>query len=230
MPPRNTIVVTGASRGLGRHICGRAVAAGWDVIGLARTAEPVDGVRMIACDVADAASVADAFKDVRRAENFFALINAAGIASMNLVLTTPPDTMARILNVNLLGTMLCAQQAGRLLARRKQGRIINFSTIAVTLALKGEAIYAASKAGVESFSRAYAREMGDHGVTVNCIAPGPIATDLIAKVPAASIAKIVAQQAIQKQAQPDDVWDIVSLLLNPAAAMITGDVFHIGGA
>jgi 3-oxoacyl-[acyl-carrier protein] reductase len=187
---------------------------------------------MVPCDVADFAGVEAAFRFVRaEAKNsFFGLVNAAGIASMNLVMMTPPETMVRLIGVNLLGCMYCSQQGGKLLARRGSGRIINFSTIAVPLALKGEAVYAASKAGVETFSRAFAREMGDHGVTVNCIAPGPIDTALIAKVPAANIERIVSQQIITRKAEPDDVWDTVSLLLSAAAGMVTGEVLHVGGA
>jgi len=226
-----TLVVTGASRGLGRHVCLRAAGEGYDVIGLARAVKPeIDGVRMISCDVGDPVQVAAAFREVRKAGNFYGLINAAGIASMNLILTTPPATMDRIIRVNLLGTMYCSQQGGRLLARKRLGRIVNFSTLAHSIALKGEAVYAASKGGVESFSRTFAREMGDHNVTVNCISPGPIDTDLIAKVPRSNIAMIVGHQIIQLQAVPEDVWNAVSLLLSPAASMVTGDVIHLGGA
>jgi 3-oxoacyl-[acyl-carrier protein] reductase len=229
-PSPPTIVVTGASRGLGRYLSERLVEAGHEVVGLARTIEHVPGVRMIACDVGDADAVTAAFAEIKRSKTFYALINAAGIASMNLVLMTPPETIERIVRTNLLGTIYCSQQAGRLLARRRRGRIINFSTIAVSLALKGEAVYAASKAGVETFSRTFAREMGDHDVTVNCIAPGPIDTALIAKVPADKIAAIIDRQAITRRGVPEDVWNIVSLLLDPRSSMVTGDVLHIGGA
>ena len=228
--PSRTMVVTGASRGLGRYLCGRLVEAGYAVIGLARNSDPLPGVRMISCDVGDPDAVAAAFSEVKRSKNLYGLINAAGIASMNLVLMTPPETIERIVRVNLLGTIYCSQQAGRLLARRRNGRIINFSTIAVPLALKGEAVYAASKAGVETFSRAFAREMGDHEVTVNCIAPGSIDTALIAKVASEKIDRVVARQAIARKAGPEDVWNIVSMLLSPQASMVTGDVLHIGGA
>jgi 3-oxoacyl-[acyl-carrier protein] reductase len=232
MRPSNgkTLAVTGASRGLGRHIASRAAAAGYNVIGLSRSIEPLDGVRMLACDVGDPESVAEAGRALRKEPDLYGFVNAAGIASMNLVFTTPPATMARIVRVNLLGTMLCCQMAGKLLARKGAGRIVNFSTIAVPLAIKGEAVYAGSKAGVETFSRAFAREMADHGVTVNCVAPGPIDTALIAKVPSESIGEIVSRQIIQRKGTPEDVWDIVSLLLEPAAGMITGEVLHVGGA
>jgi len=226
-----TLVVSGASRGLGRHICARAVEEGWNVIGLARNVEPLAGVHMIACDVGDFAQVEAAFREVKKLAkgSFYGLINAAGIASMNLFVLTPYTTMDRIVRVNLLGTMYCSQQGGKLLARQREGRIINFSTLAHSIALKGEAVYAASKGGVESFSRTFAREMGDHGVTVNCVSPGPVDTDLIAKVPDSNIRMIVGHQIIQRKAVAEDVWDAVSLLLSPAAKLITGDVLHIGG-
>lgn len=93
--------------------------------------------------------------------------------------------------------------------RQKQGSFINFSTIAVALALKEESVYAASKAGVESFSRTFAREMADFNVRVNCIAPGPIRTDLLRVITDDQIEKITSQQVIQKQFQKSDVCDLV---------------------
>jgi len=224
-----TLFVTGASRGLGRHIAERAVESGYRVVGLSRTTDFDAAFETISCDVTDAAAVHEAFRAYRRDDSVFGLVNAAGVASMNLVLTTPPDTTRRILETNTLGTIYASQAMGRLLARRRRGRIINFSTIAVSLALKGEAVYAASKAAVETFSRCFAREMADHGVTVNCVAPGPIDTALIAGVPKDKIAAIVDQQIIQSQAVPDHVWDAVSILLRDEASMITGEVLHIGG-
>jgi 3-oxoacyl-[acyl-carrier protein] reductase len=225
-----TVVVTGASRGLGRHICQRAMDAGYGVIGVARNVEPMSGARMLSCDVSDAEQVANLFRELRKETDLWGLINAAGVASMNLVLTTPPETIERIIRVNLVGTIFCNQHAGRLLVRRRAGRIINFSTIAVSLALKGEATYAGSKAGVEAFSRSFAREMGDHNITVNCISPGPIDTALISKVPSEKIERIVERQILARKGTAEDVWNVASLLLSSSANMITGEVIHIGGA
>jgi len=185
---------------------------------------------MRAADVTDPASVAAALADVRRDKGVYALINAAGIASLNLVLTTPAATIRRIIETNLLGTIFLCQQVAPALIRRGNGRIINFSTMGVPLAIKGEAIYVASKAGVEGFSRAFAREMSPHGVTVNIVAPGPIDTALIAKVPREKVDAVVRQQIIQRQAKPEDVWNIVSLLLSPESSMISGETIHVGGA
>ncbi len=226
----DTVVVTGASRGLGRYCADRLHEKGYRVVGLGRSASAGTPFEMRMADVTDAASVAEAFKDLRRDAGVYALVNAAGIASMNLVLTTPPDTVRRIVETNLLGTIYCCQQIAPALVRRSGGRIINFSTLGVPLGLKGEAIYVASKAGVEGFSRAFAREMAAHNVTVNTIAPGPIETALIATVPKDKIDAVVKQQIIQRQAEPSDVWNIVSLLLSPEAGMITGETIHVGGA
>ena len=113
--------------------------------------------------------------------------------------------------------------------RQKYGSFINFSTIAVALALKGESIYAASKAGVESFSRTFAREMADFNVRVNCIAPGPIPTDLLRGISENQIAKITSQQIIPKQFQKSDVCDLVELLIDERAASLSGQVLNVGG-
>ncbi len=114
--------------------------------------------------------------------------------------------------------------------RHKAGAIVNFSTIAVALGLKGESIYAASKAGVEGFSRAFAREMADFNVNVNCIAPGPIDTDLLKGVTSAQIDRIVAQQIIPRRFKPDAVCDLVELLLDARSRSLSGQVLHVGGA
>jgi 3-oxoacyl-[acyl-carrier protein] reductase len=226
----NTAIVTGASRGIGRYCAARLSEGGYRVVGLSRNPAPGERFETIQCDVSDPASVASAFDPFRRDKSLYALINAAGIASMNLLVTTPASTIRRIVETNLLGTIYCCQAAMPAFIRRGQGRIVNFSTIANAIALKGEAAYVASKAGVEGFSRSFAREAADHGVTVNTIAPGPIDTDLIAKVPPDKIDAIVQRQIIPRRASLEDVWNIVAMLLRPESASSTGEVIHVGGA
>src|SRR4029077_7954288 len=118
----------------------------------------------------------------------------AGVAAMNMAVTTPAARVRKLVEVNLLGTIYVCQHFAPLLMRKKEGRIINFSTIAVALALSGESVYVASKAGVEAFTRTFAREVGGFGITANCVAPGPIDTDLIAKIPEEAIERVVRQQ------------------------------------
>jgi 3-oxoacyl-[acyl-carrier protein] reductase len=223
------IVVTGASRGLGKAICDRLVSKHRQVFGIARHVDSLPFPAM-ACDVS---SYEDVKAVVRRLKQEGAkvdgLINAAGVASMNLALTTPPTVSQNIISTNLLGTIYCCQQIAPLILRNKAGSIITFSTIAVALGLKGESIYAASKAGVEAFTRSFARELADFNVTVNCIAPGPIDTTLLQGVTATQIANIVSQQILPKQFTPDAVSDLVELLLDERSRSLSGHVFHIGG-
>lgn len=224
------IVVTGASKGLGRAVCERLISNGTPVLGLARNVEDVPFPAM-RCDVSSYDDVKAVVKALKAdGAKVSGLINAAGIASMNLAVTTPPEVSRNIVHTNLLGTIYCCQLFAPLMLRHKAGAIVNFSTIAVALGLKGESIYAASKAGVEGFTRAFAREMADFGVNVNCIAPGPIDTALLKGITSAQIEGIVARQIIPKQFTPDAVSDLVEMLLDPRSRSLSGQVFHVGGA
>jgi 3-oxoacyl-[acyl-carrier protein] reductase len=223
------IVVTGASRGLGKAICDRLLSKGMPVFGLARNVDGL-GFPSMACDV----SSYDAVKAVTqrlKADRITisGLVNAAGIASMNLAVTTPPSVSQNIIHTNLLGTIYCCQLIVPLMLRNKVGSVINFSTIAVALGLKGESIYAASKAGVEGFTRSFAREVADFNVNVNCIAPGPINTNLLKGVTATQIQNIVSQQIIPRQFTADAVSDLVELLLDARSRSLSGEVLHVGG-
>ncbi len=223
------ILVTGASRGLGEAICNRFIERGERVIGLARSTNGLN-VEGIECDVSDYTSVKNAARTVKKlGEPVTAVVNAAGVASMNMAVTTDESTVQRLIQTNLVGTIYSCQLFAPILLRQKQGCIINFSTIAVALALKGESVYAASKAGVEAFSRTFAREMADFNVRVNCIAPGPIRTDLLRGITDTQIEKITSQQVIQRQFQKEDVCDFVELLIDEKASSLSGQTLHVGG-
>jgi 3-oxoacyl-[acyl-carrier protein] reductase len=223
------IVVTGASRGLGRAICDRLIQKNIDVLGLARNVEEVP-FPAVSCDVSSYESVKAVAQQLKKdGVKVTGLINAAGIASMNLAVITPQSVSQKIINTNLLGTIYCCQLIAPLMIRNKQGVIVNFSTIAVALGLKGESIYAASKAGVEGFTRSFAREMADFNIRVNCIAPGPIDTSLLKGITAEQIHKIVSQQIIPRQFAPDSVADLVELLIDSRSDSLSGQVLHVGG-
>jgi len=223
------IIVTGASRGLGQAITERLVQRGEEVVGLARKTSGMNS-NAIECDVSNYASVKLAAKEVKRMKKTVkAFINAAGVASMNMAVTTDDSTVQKLIQTNLVGTIYCCQLFAPIMLRQKEGSFINFSTIAVALALKGESIYAASKAGVESFSRTFAREMADFNIRVNCIAPGPIRTDLLRGITNTQIEKITSQQVIPKQFQKSDVCDLVELLIDEKAASLSGQVLSVGG-
>jgi 3-oxoacyl-[acyl-carrier protein] reductase len=153
----------------------------------------------------------------------------AGVASMNLMMLTPENVIRKIIDVNLVGTINICQAFSSLLIRNKGGSIINFSSIAVPLNLPGESIYAASKAGVETFSKSIAKELSKHEIRVNCISPGPMDTDLLKGVPKFQIEKIISSQSIQKQFELNSINPIIDFLLSEGSNCITGQIFNIGG-
>ena len=232
MTPRR-VLVTGTSRGIGAALVERFLAAGDEVFGCGRSPAEravADRYTHYTADVADEQAVRDMFGDIRRkAGGLDVLVNNAGIARMNLLTLTPPSDARQIVETNLLGVFNCMHQAVRLMRRSSCGRIVNVTTVAVPLRLEGEAVYAASKAAVESLTRVAARELGPMGITCNAVGPTPIRTDLIAKVPAAKLEALVARQAIPQWATFDDVHNVVEFFLRPDSRMITGQVIYLGG-
>jgi len=223
------IVVTGASRGLGRAICEQLTSKGFPVFGISRNMDKAPFPHM-SCDVSSYEDVKAVSKRLRNdGIKIRGLINAAGVASMNLAVTTPSGVTQNIIRTNLLGTIYCCQLIAPLMLRNKTGSIINFSTIAVSLGLKGESIYIASKAGIEGFTRSFAREMADFNVRVNCIAPGPIDTNLLKGITRDQVIKIISQQIITKQFTPQSVSDLVEILLDDRTNSLSGQVLHVGG-
>lgn len=223
------ILVTGASRGIGRALCTYFSGKGLPVLGLARSPVHADFDTAV-CDVTDPQALRVlAQRLLAEGRGVSVLINAAGIASMNLALTTPPATAEAIVKTNLLGTIYTCQQFVPHMIRAKAGRVINFSTIAVSLALEGESVYVASKAGVEAFTRTFAREVAGFGITVNCIAPGPIDTDLIKGVPDVKIQRIVDRQTMKRKFSSAEVCALADMLMSEHASTLTGQVFHLGG-
>jgi 3-oxoacyl-[acyl-carrier protein] reductase len=201
-----------------------------DVFGVARDVSALAFPAM-SCDVSQPDQVKALVQRLKAdGKPVQALVNAAGIASMNLALTTPHATSQRVIGTNLLGTIYCCQGIAPLIIRSKGGAIVNFSTIAVALALKGESVYAASKAGIEAFSRVFAREMADFDINVNCIAPGPIDTELLKGVTPSQVERIVSRQILPRQFKPDAVCDLIELLLDARSKSLSGEVLRVGGA
>jgi 3-oxoacyl-[acyl-carrier protein] reductase len=215
------IIVSGASRGLGKAIFNDLTSKNENVIGLSKSLPTKKN--MIQCDVSSLDSVKNCAAQLKKINNkAYAFINAAGVASMNLALATPEETIRKIIDINLLGTIFTSQMFTPLLIRNGCGRIINFSTIAVKLGIKGESVYTASKAGVE--------ELSGFKITVNCISPGPIKTDLTKGVSEEQIKGITDQQIFNQVMMPEDVVDSINLLLSNKAKHISGQIISVGGA
>jgi 3-oxoacyl-[acyl-carrier protein] reductase len=202
------------------------------VIGCSR--EPSDfiaaGYRHFCLDVADEQKVMELFAEVKRSYGRLdVLVNNAGIASMNHVVLTPVQTVRRIFDTNVTGTFLFCREAAKLMVRTRAGRIINFSTVATPLQLEGEAIYAASKAAVNSLTQILARELAPWNITVNAVGPTPIQTDLIGAVPAEKIDALLKRQAIPRFGEFRDIVNVVDFFVRPESEFVTGQVLYLGG-
>jgi 3-oxoacyl-[acyl-carrier protein] reductase len=224
--------ITGTRKGLGRALAEHLLQAGWKVNGCSR--EPADwshpAYEHHLADVSDEAAVVRTVRAIARAHGRIdALINNAGIASMNALALSPASAARRLTDVNFLGAFYCLRETAKIMMRQKSGRIINFSSVAVPLDLEGEALYAATKAAVESLTRVSARELAPYGITVNAIGPNPILTDLTRTVPRAKLDALVARQAIPRLGEPRDVLNVVDFFLRPASDFITGQIIYLGG-
>jgi 3-oxoacyl-[acyl-carrier protein] reductase len=227
-------LVTGTRTGIGRALAEHLLAAGYTVVGCSR--KPLDALidgsyTHVVCDVADENGVIDMVRGIGRAHGRLdVLVNNAGIASMNHFLLTPTATLRRILATNVEGAFAVSRESAKLMRRRRFGRIVNLSTVAVPMRLAGEAAYAASKAAVEELTRVLAHEVGSFGITVNAIGPTPIRTDLIAGVPEDAIKKITERLAIPRLGEFRDVRNVLDFLISPASDFVTGQVIYLGGA
>ncbi len=224
--------ITGTTSGIGAALVAHYLERGHRVVGLARREAVVqhERYRHLQADVTDEVALRAAFAEVRRGYGRLDhLINNAGTASMNHAMLTTARSVERLLKVNVQGTFLAAREAAKVMQRQHFGRIVNFTTVAVPLALDGEAAYVASKAAVEGLTRVLAREFAPFGVTVNAVGPTPVKTALIAGVPDAAIAALVGRQAITRLGTMADVANVVDFFLSPESGFVTGQVVYLGG-
>ncbi len=229
--PDRVILVTGATRGIGRFLAQTLCERGHVVVGCGRseTAWEAKNFEYVSCDVGDEKAV---IKMVRSAAKKYgrldAVLNCAGVASMNHSLLTPGSTMEKILRINVMGTMLVCREAAKAMKKRG-GRIVNMSSVAVPMQIEGEAVYAASKAAIETFTKIFAREVAPFGITCNVVAPSPIDTDLIRGVPAEKIDQLVERLGIKRRGTFEDVLAVVDFFLDENSDYISGQTLYLGG-
>ena len=227
-----TVLVTGATRGLGKALVEHFLAAGHTVIGCGRGEPSVAHERYThwRLDVTDDTAVSGMFAELKRTiVTLDVLINNAGVANMNAVALTPIEAARRVIETNFLAAFNFTREALRMMRKSSGGRVVNVTSVAVPLRLEGEAVYAASKSAVETFTRIAAHEFAPFNVTCNAVGPCPVETALTAGVPRDKMERLVASQAIPRWARPEDVVNVVDFFLRPESAMVTGQVIYLGG-
>ncbi|MET2852539.1 SDR family oxidoreductase [Vibrio owensii] len=226
------IVITGSRKGLGKALAEHYLAQGNTVIGCSRQESSIehDNYHHFELDVTDEKAVVSMVRSVRKQfRTIDVLVNNAGMAAMNHFLTTPLSSAEKVMATNVFGTFLFSREIAKLMMKQKSGSIVNYSTVAVPLDLEGEAIYAASKAAVESLTKISAKELSRYGIRVNAVGPTPVPTDLIKAVPKQKIEELIASQAIKRLGKEEDVINVVDFFISPRSEFITGQVIYLGG-
>ena len=225
-------LVTGARRGLGRFLCEHLIGRGYRVVGCSREAADwqAEGFEHLQVDVTEEPQVEAMLRRIRRSYGRLDVaINNAAVASMNHVFLTPGASVQKMMGTNALGTFLVSREAAKVMRRKKFGRIVNVSSVAVPMRLAGQAIYIASKAAVEKLSQTMARELAEYGITVNVVGPAPIDTDMIRGVPQAKIDRLVESLPVRRLSSFDDVANVVDFFLDGRSGAVTGQVVYLGG-
>jgi 3-oxoacyl-[acyl-carrier protein] reductase len=226
------IVITGTRKGIGKELAKYYLERGNIVIGCSRGEGSIEhkNYRHFCLDVSDEKAVVDMIKKTKKEfKKIDILLNNAGIAAMNHILTTPYESVKKIFNTNFFGSFLFLREVAKVMIKQRKGRIVNFTTVANPLKLEGEAIYASSKAAIETLTQIAAKELGKFNITVNAIGPTPIPTDLIKNVPKEKINALLNKQAIKRFGEFKDIINVIDFFIDEKSDFITGQVIYLGG-
>lgn len=232
-----TAIVTGATRGIGKAIANELVAQGAFVIGTATTetgAQSIsdslgDGGAGFVLDVSDSSSIESFFDAIKELEAATILVNNAGITRDNLALRMKPEEWEEVIDTNLSSVYRVTKKCLRAMTKARWGRIINISSVVGSMGNVGQSNYAAAKAGMEGYARALASELGSRNITVNCIAPGFISTDMTGQLSDEQKALLLAQVPAGRLGEGKEVAALAAFLASESAGYINGETIHING-
>ncbi|MBK6006931.1 3-oxoacyl-ACP reductase FabG [Ramlibacter ginsenosidimutans] len=233
-------LVTGASRGIGAAIAHELAARGMKVIGTATTDEGAGkithalaqfsdcrGARLDVNDVKAGEALVDAI--AKEAGGLHVLVNNAGITRDQLAMRMKDEDWDAVLDTNLKAVFRMSRAVMRTMMKQRYGRIVSITSVVGASGNPGQANYAAAKAGVAGMTRALARELGSRGVTVNCVAPGFIETDMTAALPEEQQKSLLGQIPLGHLGKPADIAHAVAWLASPQAGYVTGQELHVNG-
>jgi 3-oxoacyl-[acyl-carrier protein] reductase len=225
------VLVTGGSRGIGLACARRFAALGDRVAVTYNSSPPPDDFFGVQCDVTSGEQVDAAFTAVE--EHFGGtvevLVSNAGITRDGLLLRMSQDDFSDVLDANLTAAYRVTKRAAKGMLRARTGRIVLVSSVVGLLGSAGQANYAASKAGLVGFARSLARELGSRSITVNVVAPGPVATDMTAALGDDRLAELAAAVPLGRVADPDEIAAAIEFLSSSDGAYITGAVIPVDG-
>lgn len=235
-------LVTGASRGIGRAIALSLAEAGADVAvnyagseaAAAETVQQIEAMGRkaikVKANVGTVQEVEDMFKHVLETfGRIDILVNNAGITRDNLIMRMKEEEFDQVIETNLKGVFNCLKAASRPMMKQRSGRIINISSVVGALGNAGQTNYVAAKAGVIGMTKAAAKELASRGITVNCVAPGFIETDMTDKLSGEMRDKLMQQIPLARLGQPDDIAKAVRFLASEDSSYMTGQTIHVDG-
>lgn len=224
------VLITGGSRGIGLATAQRFAALGDRVAVTYNSSPPPEGFFAVKCDVTSSADVDDAFKAV---EQHFGpveiLVSNAGMTKDMLLLRMSEDDFTQVVDANLTAAYRVAKRAAQGMLKARKGRIIFVSSVVGLLGSAGQANYSASKSGLVGLARSIARELGSRSITANVVAPGPVATDMLAALSEDRREALTAAVPLGRLASPDEIAGTITFLASADAAFITGAIIPVDG-
>ena len=224
------VLITGGSRGIGLATAQRFAALGDRVAVTYNSSPPPEGFFAVKCDVTSSADVDDAFKAV---EQHFGpveiLVSNAGMTKDMLLLRMSEDDFTEVIDANLTAAYRVAKRAAQGMLKARKGRIIFVSSVVGLLGSAGQANYSASKSGLVGLARSIARELGSRSITANVVAPGPVATDMLAALSEDRREALTTAVPLGRLASPDEIAGTITFLASADAAFITGAIIPVDG-